>query len=159
MMKFITNTKAKIREKRLAILARVSKQYGKIKTGALRLKDLAFSERYNNYFAAVAFVPFVGWLIPLYLKKENPFCQQQGKSGFYLSFIFTSLVLLSVFVSIFLSRDWRIARFVNAVLVYMEYALYFGLCVYGIRESVHNRNASLIDRIPLMSKLRAAIEL
>jgi len=158
-VKFITDMKTKIRAKYQALAATAKDRYARIESEALRLKDLAFSEQYNNYFAAVAFVPFVGWLIPLYLKKDDPFCQEQGKAGFYLSFIFTSLALALIFISIFFSRDWHIARFVNAILVYLVYAVYFGFCAYGIRESIRNRRAELVDRIPLVAQLRAAIEL
>ncbi|MBP7582415.1 MAG: hypothetical protein KBA61_00165 [Spirochaetes bacterium] len=158
-MKLIDTTLAKIRAKAGALNEAVDAHNRNIAAEAKALKDLAFSDQYNNYFAAVSFVPFVGWLIPLYLKKDDPFCQDQAKTGFYMALLFTTLALAIIFVGIFLSRDWRVARLIQAILVYLTYLVYFGFCAYGAHASINNRQAELINRIPLVMVLRGMIVL
>lgn len=158
-MKFIDETLAKIKTKFDALRTAVRDHNRNTLAEALRLRELAFSKEYNNYFAAVSFVPFVGWLLPLYLKKEDSFCQEQAKSGFYMALLFTSTALALIFIGIFLSRDWRVARLIDMVLVYLTYLTYFGFCAYGIHASINNRRAELLDRIPFIREARGLIEL
>ena len=158
-MKFIDETRAKIRAKLDTLRTTVRVHNENTLAEAVRLKELAFSEEYNNYFAAVSFVPFVGWLIPLYLKKENGFCQEQARTGFYMALLFTTTALSFIFIGIFLSRDWHVARVIDVVLVYLTYLAYFGFCGYGIHASINNRRAELADRIPFIREVRGLIEL
>lgn len=158
-MKYINEIRDRIRTKAGALRTAVRVHNGNLLAEAVMLKELAFSEEYNKYFAALSFVPFVGWLIPLYLKKEDAFCREQAKTGFYLSLLFTTLALAIIFSGIFLSRDWRVARLINVILVYLVYLVYFGFCGYGIHASINKRYADLIDRIPLIMHLRGMIVL
>ncbi len=88
---------------------------------------------YNKYFAAAAYIPFIGWLIPLYLKKDDPFCREHGKLGF-VSSVFFAAVALSIFFLylLFIPRDWRVLRFLMVLLIYLVYAAYFPFCARGI---------------------------
>ncbi len=141
-------------------LRKKAKQYYHIAKGkVIWVKEKAFSEEYNNYFAAVSFFPFIGWLIPLYLKPENEFCQKQSRRGFYLALIFLALLALLLFVGIFFSRDWRLVRFIHAIFIYLVEFIYFGFCVYGARLSVLNKEAEIIDKFPFIAQLATMIEL
>ncbi len=122
-------------------------------------REIAFSEKYNNYFAAVSFFPFIGWLIPLYLKPDNEFCQKQAKRGFYLACVFLTLIAFLLFIGIFFSRDWRVVRFIHAIVIYLAELTYFGFCAYGARMSVYNREAEIIDKFPFVAQLATIIEL
>ncbi|MCX7679682.1 MAG: hypothetical protein N2316_10755 [Spirochaetes bacterium] len=122
-------------------------------------KDTAFSDEHNNYFTAIAFVPFIGWLIPLYLKPENEFCQRQAKRAFYLAMIFLGVLAVLLFAGIFFSRDWRMGRFIHAIAIYLVEFIYFGFCIYGIRMSILNKEAEIIDKFPLVKQLSTIIEL
>lgn len=158
-MKILTKTRASLKGKMDRMVNGVNTRYDAAMVHVKRWKAIAFSEENNNYFAALSFVPFIGWLVPMYLKEENAFCQEQSKYGFYMSLLFTSVVVSLIFLGIFFSRDWRVVRLINVILIYLVYAVYFGFCVYGINESIKNRKAELIDRIPMIGRLRMLIEL
>ncbi len=59
---------------------------------------------YNKYFAAMAYLPFIGWLVPLYLKPDDELCQENGRRGFVLSVVFTGTALALFFLYFILSR-------------------------------------------------------
>jgi hypothetical protein len=156
---YLSKIREKIQTKAAPHIAKGKAYYSLIIEKAHRLKETAFSEHNNNYFAAVSFFPFIGWLIPLYLKPENEFCQMQAKRAFYLTCLVLFLIALLLFAGIFFSRDWRLARFIHAILIYMVELAYFGCCAYGARMSILNKEAEMIDKFPFLAQLATIIEL
>lgn len=148
-----------MKEKFLTVKEKVKYYYHLITEKLRWAKETAFSEEYNNYFAAVSFIPFIGWMIPLYLKPHNEFCQKQAKRAFYLAFIFLTIIAILLFVGIFFSRDWRLTRFVHAISIYIVEFTYFGFCIYGARMSILNKDAEIIDKFPFVAQLSNLIEL
>jgi hypothetical protein len=100
--------------------------------------------RHSSYFAAAAYIPFVGWLIPLYLKRDDPLCQEHGKTGFLCAIVFTGAALSLFFLDLlFVPRDWRIVRLVVACAVYIVYAVYFPLCLRGIYTALQQKKLEI----------------
>ncbi len=118
--------------------------------------NAVFEKKNEGYLAAAAYIPFIGWLLPLYLKEESDFCQESGKTGFILAIFFTGLVLGLFFINLFfIPRDWRVVRLIMVLLVYACYAVYFPLCGYGMYLSVHGKKLE----IPFLSQYRNIIPL
>ncbi len=121
-------------------------------------RDWIMSEENRFYFAALAFLPFAGWLLPLYLKERDDFAQKQAKTGFWLAFLFTTALLMLFLVNVFSPKDWRVYRLAIVVLIYLVLFAYFGICAYGIhlcaREkkvfSLEGRSATLDQYIKLI---------
>ena len=112
-----------------------------------RCRDFLRSERSNPYYAAAGYVPFVGWLAPLYLREKSELCQKCGKQGLILS-IYIALFLFSVFfVDLFIPRSVKIASFVLIVLTYIVNIGYMAISVSGMYHAVYGRTI----RIPLVT--------
>jgi hypothetical protein len=86
----------------------------------------------STYLVALSYVPFVGWLIPLYLKRDSRRCQDHAKQGLLLAAFFTLVILFLSLFSILLPKEWREIRLALVILIYVVYLLYFALCTIGV---------------------------
>jgi cellulose synthase/poly-beta-1,6-N-acetylglucosamine synthase-like glycosyltransferase len=86
----------------------------------------------STYFVALSYVPFVGWLSPLYLKRESRRCQDHAKQGLLLAAFFTVVILFLSLFNILLSKEWREMRLALVILIYVVYLLYFTFCTIGV---------------------------
>ncbi len=86
----------------------------------------------STYFVALSYVPFVGWLIPLYLKRDSRRCQDHARQGLLLAAFFTLVILFLSLFSILLPKEWREIRLALVILIYVVYLLYFTFCTIGI---------------------------
>jgi hypothetical protein len=118
-----------------------------------------FAEKNRYYFAAVSFVPFAGWLIPLYLKRDDEYAQTQGKIGFYMAFFFTTIITLFFLINLFASKDLRVFRLIMVIFIYLLHLTYFSLCGYGIYLTLHQKKFDLILKIPYVDRFTSLIEL
>jgi hypothetical protein len=111
---------------------------------------------YNKYFAAMAYLPFIGWLVPLYLKPDDELCQENGRRGFVLSVVFTGTALALFFLYfIFVPRDWRAVRFVLAFTVYLVHTAYFSVCAWAVYYLVREKRLEM----PWLEKYIHVVEL
>jgi len=116
------------------------RQVAFLKERTAHYAERALSDENEQYMAAAAYVPFIGWMLPLYLKPKSDFCQDHGKTGLLLSLFFLALVASLFFINLLIvPRDWRELRFGLVVLIYLSYGLYFPLCGYGIYRAVHGK--------------------
>ena len=119
-------------------------------------KDSVDNNDRRSTFAVFSYlIPLIGWVIPLYLKKENKFCQFHAKQGFFLAVICVIIALLLNFINIFVPRDWRILRFVIVFAIYGVYIFYPLVCFAGIYASMRGR----IFEITLIRRFMRLIEL
>lgn len=56
--------------------------------------------------AAIAYFPLIGWIYPLYFKKEDPLCQYHGKQGQRLNGVIIGLYLALWFLENFPLTSW-----------------------------------------------------
>jgi hypothetical protein len=106
-------------------------------------KDEIFKKENSRYFAAFSYVPFAGWMVPLYMKREENTCQHHAKQGLILAVFFTGLVLFISIVDVFMPKEWREFRLILAILIYLLYLTYLTLCIYGARNSLNEKKISL----------------
>ena len=101
------------------------------------------SRKESTCFAAVAYIPFVGWLIPFCFKRESHRCQTHAKQGLLLAAFFTSVILCLSLVNILLPKDWREIRLALVVFIYGVYLLYFIFCIIGVVWSFNRKELML----------------
>ncbi len=112
-------------------------------------------EEYSRYYAAAAYIPYVGWLLPLYLKRGNGFCEAHGKNGFTAAVAFAGFELAVFFLNLlFIPRDWRPVSFLFIALIYAAHLVYFTLCARGMYEAYHEKSLE----IPVLGKYTGIIE-
>ncbi|MBI41309.1 MAG: hypothetical protein CMF59_17060 [Leptospiraceae bacterium] len=56
--------------------------------------------------AAIAYFPLIGWIYPLYFKKEDKLCQYHGKQGQQLNAVLIGLYLVLWFLENFWLTSW-----------------------------------------------------
>ena len=136
-----------ITERVRSAVAFTKEKYAQGRTLFFRCRDFLQSERSNPYYAAAGYVPFIGWLAPLYLREKSELCQKCGKQGLLLS-IYIALFLFSVFfVDLFIPRSIKIASFVLIVLTYIVNIGYMAISVSGMYHAVYGKTI----RIPLVT--------
>ena len=120
--------------------------------------DLLKNAEYNRYYSALAYVPFVGWMLPLYLKRDVRECQFNGKQGLLLAVAAAvPAVVLSILLYVFLPREWRLVKFLVVILIYLIYLAYFAACVYGIVKSLKDEDTKL--PVPVMERYMGRLDL
>ena len=72
--------KDKIRE----IYAKIQVAYKTVKTFIIKVKVYIEEVDREDFYSAVAYAPFIGWLFPLYIMKDSPRCQENAKQGLFL---------------------------------------------------------------------------
>jgi hypothetical protein len=97
----------------------------------------------STCFAALSYIPFVGWLIPLYLKRDSHRCQTHAKQGLLLAAFFTPVILFLSLLNTLLPEDWREIRLALVVLIYGVYLLYFIFCIVGVVWSFNRKELML----------------
>ena len=112
-----------------------------------QFRDFLKSDDSNPYYAAAGYVPFIGWLAPLYLREKSELCQKCAKQGLLLS-IYVAAFLFSVFfLDLFIPRSIKIASFVLIVLTYIVNIGYMVISASGMYHAVYGRTI----RIPLVT--------
>jgi len=80
----------------------------------------------------ITYFPFVGWLYPFILKKDDSFAMHHGKQAFVMAVFFTVLPVLFTFVSVFIPTSLRGVRLTTAILIYVSHISYFTLCAFEL---------------------------
>jgi hypothetical protein len=122
-------------------------------------RNTIFSDENKYYFAATSFVPFFGWLIPLYLKKEDEFSQYQSKMGFHLALYFAIFPWLLLMLNMFSPKEFRIFRLILVIMIYLSHLAYFCVCAYGIRLSLNEKRFEIPDNISFIARYLNLIRL
>ncbi len=92
-------------------------------------KDAMTKENFFTKVSFLAYFPFLGWLLTAIIKKDDEFIIFHSKQGFILATymaIFSSLVFI---VSGLI--DTAMVRLGLVVLIYLNYAVYLFLCIWG----------------------------
>lgn len=80
----------------------------------------------------LSYAPFVGWFIPMIMKKDDEFYMFHAKQAFVLAaYVIASCSLLYYFAHIFLPSWMDILRFILVMIIYVHYILYAAACVMG----------------------------
>ena len=140
----------------LRYLRNIQRHWPEIRSALKRYHDEIHRPMYNKYFAAAAYIPFIGWLVPLYLKPDDALCQENGRRGFVLAVFFLGLAVSLFFLYlIFVPRGWRPVRFALALSVYIVYLSYFIVCAWAVYHLVGEKRLEM----PWLEKYIRLVEL
>ncbi|HON79915.1 MAG TPA: hypothetical protein PK544_15590 [Spirochaetota bacterium] len=134
----------------------------KYRTAAQTVRDawvVAMKDENAHYVAAAGYIPFIGWLLPVYLKKDSSFCQEHGKAAFYIALVILTAVTSLMVFNIFVSREYRIVRLVLVSLIYLLYLLYIIFISYGLHTSLHRKAFGILEKIPVLNRMHTIIEI
>jgi hypothetical protein len=133
----------RIRKYRIIIAERL------VQFRAAVIRFIAYMQRPDSdpVYAAIGYVPFVGWLIPLYLREKSQLCQKSGKQGLVLS-LMAAVTLLALFaIELFVPRSLKPLSFSLILLTYIFNAGYLTLSIYAMYHALYGR----IVQIPWVS--------
>lgn len=111
----------------------------------LELKDfnreniVNFCKRiYNDYikpfdYLKLSYFPFIGWYIPMIIRKGDDFYTYHAKQGFVLAAYFALACTFLICFNVFIPEKADIIQFFIVMLIYIHYIVYFTLCVLGTK--------------------------
>ncbi len=134
----------------------IRRHWPEIRAKLEHYRNEIYRPMYNKYFAAAAYLPFIGWLVPLYLKPDDALCRENGRRAFALAVFFTGAALALFFLYfIFIPRDWRPVRFALALMVYLVHVVYFSICAWAVYFLLREKRLE----IPWLKKYTHIVEL
>ena len=81
----------------------------------------------------LSYFPFIGWFIPMIMKKDDDFYMHHARQGFILALFFTCACTFLYLLPFFVSIRAYIIKFIIVVLMYILYAIYIALAIIGTR--------------------------
>ena len=96
--------------------------------------NLKVADNYIRNFdpLKLTYFPFIGWFIPMSIKKDDEFYMFHGKQAFVLAaYVIAACFLLYFLAHIFLPSWMDILRFILVMLIYVHYIVYIALCIMG----------------------------
>ena len=119
------------------------------------LKERLFQNSDSNEFAAYAYMPLIGWLIPLYQKMDDAFCLHHAKQGFILAGFCVILSIILNIINIFIPNEWMDVRYSLIILIYVVYILYPITCFISALLTLKGKKFNF----PIIKRLADLIEL
>ncbi len=106
-------------------------------------------------YAAAGYIPFVGWLIPMFLRENSDLCQKNARQGLILSIIAAGFLLSLFFIELIVPGNLKVISFILIVLTYIFNIGYLTLSLYAMYTAAYKR----IVRIPWVSDRSATLQL
>jgi hypothetical protein len=109
---------------------RMKEKFIKIRQKTEEIYEFLKRLDWERILRITAYFPFIGWLLPMYLREGSDECQKNAREGFLLSAVssgaFISLYLLRILVF----GSIKIAVFGITLLHIIGVLVYLGLCVW-----------------------------
>ncbi len=118
-------------------LVKKNMNFEKYKKHTTKLKAF-FLEIYTDYIKTfdpllLSYFPFIGWFIPMTMKKDDEFYMYHAKQGFVLAVFFTGVCTFLFFFLYFVSVRADILKFIIVMVIYFLYIVYIVFAVMGTR--------------------------
>jgi uncharacterized membrane protein len=102
-----------------------------------KIKDFIYNI-YTKYIKTfdpliLTYFPFVGWFIPMIMKKDDDFYMYHAKQGFILALFFTCACTFLFLLPFFISIRAYTLKFIIVLLIYILYAIYIALAIFGTK--------------------------
>ena len=109
--------------------------FEKIKETTTKIKEFSL-KIYNDHIKTfdpllLSYFPFIGWFIPMTMKREDEFYMFHAKQGFVLAVFFTGVCTFLYFFLYFIPVHADIFKFLIVMLIYILYIAYTVLAVMG----------------------------
>ncbi|MDA3899763.1 MAG: hypothetical protein PF637_04500 [Spirochaetes bacterium] len=80
---------------------------------------------FSKFISAIGFLPFIGWLFPLYLNRQNDIDQKNAKVSFIISVgVITTSIIITI-VDFFSPSTYIIIFFILSTIQYVLLSVYF----------------------------------
>ncbi|MCX8124444.1 MAG: hypothetical protein N3F66_09805 [Spirochaetes bacterium] len=89
-------------------------------------------EHKREILLSVAYIPFIGWLYPLYTFEHDAEVQRHAKRGLLYAMIAIAIALAIFFIIFITPRPWRAVRFILTILLYVNYLVYYAIVTVHI---------------------------
>ncbi len=89
-------------------------------------------EHTREILLSVAYVPYIGWLYPLYAYEHDAEVQKHAKRGLLYAVIAVAIALAIFTLLFMMPRPWRLLRFIFTVLLYINYLVYYAIVTVHI---------------------------
>ncbi|PJZ71009.1 hypothetical protein CH373_00290 [Leptospira perolatii] len=111
-------------------------------------KRLLEGEEYPNTFAAISYIPFVGWMIPWFFRKGQEICRFHSLQAIKVNIGFVFLYLLVWFLREFPILSWllRVIKanpIVTDFLSYVAWILLIFYCGLGAAQARQGKHSAL----------------
>jgi hypothetical protein len=121
--------------------------FEKIKETFTKLKTF-FNKIYADYIKTfdpllLSYFPFIGWFIPMTMKKDDEFYMYHAKQGFVLAVFFTGVCTFLYFFLYFVSVHADIFKFIIVMMIYILYIIYITFAALGTRMIMKGEKGEL----------------
>ena len=94
------------------------------------------------------YIPFVGWILPMTLFKNDSKIMHHAKQGFLLAFLTVITLLFLTFITIFIPKTSRLGHLILTIIIYLIELTYFIFCIVGTMWVIQQKEKNF----PLISK-------
>ena len=91
----------------------------------------------------LSYFPFIGWFIPMTMKKDDEFYMYHAKQGFILALFFTGVCTFLYFFLYFISVRADIFKFIIVMVIYILYIIYISFAALGTRMILKGEKGEL----------------
>jgi uncharacterized membrane protein len=145
------NRLKKVRDKSLDVGSKVK---SKSQQASAKLKDSLKSHENYNQYAAIGYIPIIGWLIPYFGKKESDHCQFHAKQSAIMALLFITVMaivwILNNLPILSHILSWiGIKTFIIPAISYTVVALYLIISAFAAYKAYQGERwqAPLLDKI------------
>jgi len=111
--------------------------FNKIKEITLKAKEFSlkiYADHIKTFDPLLlSYFPFIGWFIPMTMKREDEFYMYHAKQGFVLAVFFTGACTFLYFFLYFIPVHADVFKFIIVMLIYILYAAYITFAAMGTR--------------------------
>jgi uncharacterized membrane protein len=109
--------------------------FEKIKEISIKIKEYSlkiYADHIKTFDPLLlSYFPFIGWFIPMTMKREDEFYMYHAKQGFVLAVFFTGTCTFLYFFLYFIPVHADIFKFIIVMFIYILYIVYITLAVMG----------------------------
>lgn len=139
----------------LKIHTQLRAAYDKVKAFIIKVKVYIEQIDREDFYSAVSYVPFIGWIFSLYIMKDSSRCQENAKQGLFLSVSAVIVLIFLYFTRLFIIGFFKKAAFAIAI-IHMGFAIaYIAGSLFLIYLSYNKRDYKL----PKISEQAARLDI
>ncbi|MGB4269699.1 MAG: hypothetical protein WBK20_11020 [Spirochaetota bacterium] len=114
-------------------------------------------EHKREIILSVAYVPYIGWIYPLYAFEQDTQVQKHAKRALLYAMTVVAIAL-AVFLMVFMMpRAWRLIRFIFTILLYINYFVYYAIVTVHIYSIWNKKDFSIPQVENYLEKLEQYI--
>jgi hypothetical protein len=107
----------------------------------------------------LSYFPFIGWFIPMIIRKDDEFYMYHAKQGFVLAVFFTGSCTFLYLLIYFVSVHADILKFIIVMLIYILYIIYFAIFIMGTRMIKNREKKDLPYISPYIHKYTSMLNI